>query len=76
MTVRIQVTGRNNKPVKGARVFVKWVSGGHSERYTDDNGIVDLGTSAGTAEYVQVNDQTVLGKMWLEDKINPVSYHR
>ena len=72
--VKIQVLDRYAMPVKGARVFVKWSSGGHSEDRTNDEGIADMGTSAGTAEYVQVWDDEVSGTMYLKDGINQVSY--
>jgi hypothetical protein len=64
--VKIQVTDPRDRPVANARVFVSWVSGGHSERRTDESGIADLGTSAGTAEYIQVDGKSVSGRIWLD----------
>lgn len=73
MSVRIQVLDRDNRPVVGAEVFVSWQSGGHSRRQTDQSGIADLETSAGTARYIQVNGRQVQGTIWLENRIHTVS---
>jgi hypothetical protein len=73
MSVRIQVIGKDNRPIAGVEVFVSWQSGGHSSLRTDASGIADLGASAGTANYVQVNGRQVLGTIWLDDRIHTVS---
>lgn len=73
MSVRIQVTrSGNNKPVENVEVIVKWYSGISSKR-TDSNGIADMGVRDGTAEYVSIHGNIVLGKMWMEDRIYSVS---
>ena len=73
MSVKIQVLDRDNRPVVGARVFVKWQSGGTSERRTNQSGVADLETSAGTAEYIQVENRQVSGTIWLDERIHQVS---
>lgn len=73
MSVRVQVIGSNDRPVVGAEVFVKWSAGGHSSRTTNQYGIADLECTPGTADEVLVNGRPVVGRMWLEDGINPVS---
>ena len=77
MSISVQVLDDANRPVRQATVFVSWSSGGYSERQTDNSGIADLQTSsAGTAEYIQVNGKKVSGKIWLENGVQEVIYRR
>lgn len=66
MSVRIQVTDSNGKPIVGAKVIVKWQSG-VSERNTDNTGTADTDVSCGTAEYIQVNGHKVRRNIWLDN---------
>ncbi len=77
MSVKVQVTGRNNKAVSGAKVFVKWKSGGTSTETTNNSGIADLNCSGGTIEYVTVWDERVLGSVSVgDDDIVEVTYSK
>jgi hypothetical protein len=68
MSVRVQVTNQSNdRPLVNAEVIVKWVSGGISNRRTNQNGVADLDCSGGTLEYVRVNGREVLGRMSVGD---------
>ena len=77
MSVRVQVTGRNNRAVAGATVFVKWKTGGTSERKTNNSGVADLQCDGGTIEYVQVWNEKVLGSVTVgNDEIVEVTYSK
>lgn len=72
MSVKIEVLNSEDKTVPGATVFVKWTDGSHSNRTTNVNGVADLGCSAGTAEYVQVDRKKVQGRIYLRNGVNTV----
>lgn len=63
MSVKVQVTGRNNRPVVNADVFVKWKTGGTSKERTNNSGIADLNCSGGTIERITVWGEQVCGTM-------------
>lgn len=74
MSVRIQVTGSNNRAVRNARVFVKWKTG-TSNATTNNSGIADLKCDGGTIEYIQVWDKNVSGSITVgNDEIVEVTY--
>jgi hypothetical protein len=73
VSVRIQVLNDRNQPVEGAKVFVSWKGGGTSSETTNTSGIADLKCSAGTANYILVNNKEVSGSIVLGDKVNQVS---
>lgn len=75
MSVKIQVTGRNNHAVKNAKVFVKWKSGGTSNEHTNNSGIADLKCSGGTIEYATVWGERVLSTLTVgNDELVEVTY--
>lgn len=74
MSVRIQVTGSNNRAVSNAKVFVKWTTG-TSNATTNNSGTADLKCDGGTIEYIQVWDKKVLGRITVgNDEIVEVTY--
>lgn len=77
MSVKVQVTGRNNRAVAKAEVVVKWRSGGLSKEYTNNSGMADLKCSGGTIEYVAVWGEKVLGTLAVgNDDIIEVTYSK
>ena len=75
MSVKVQVTGGNNRAVANADVFVKWKSGGTSRERTNNSGIADLKCSGGTIEYISVWDKKVLGSVTVgNDEMIEVTY--
>lgn len=58
MSVKILVTDRHGRPIKNAKVFVKWSSGTSTE-YTSATGVADLRCSGGIIERVDVNNYQV-----------------
>lgn len=75
MSVKIQVTGRNNRAVANADVFVKWKNGGTSRERTNSSGIADLKCSGGTIEYVTVWGDKVIGTITVgNDEMIEVTY--
>lgn len=63
MSVKVQVTGRDNRAVTNADVFVKWKSSGPSRERTNNSGIADLRCSGGTIEYITVRGAKVSGSI-------------
>ena len=75
MSVKVQVTGENNRAVANADVFVKWKSGGTSRERTNNSGVADLKCSGGTIEYVTVWGNKVLGSVTVgNDDMLEVTY--
>ncbi len=67
MSATIQLFDQDGKPIANANVHVSWRQGGHSSGTTNESGIVDLGTSAGTANEVRINGRNVVATIWLRD---------
>ena len=77
MSVKIQVTNRNNRAVANADVFVKWKSGSTSRERTNNSGIADLKCSGGTIEYIRVWGEEVSGSRTVSnDEFVEVTYSK
>ena len=74
--MKVYVTYSDGRPVKNARVEIRWKSGGSSKGQTDQEGCAKFGGNGGIASGIYVADKHVRGTVKLDhNSILSVEYN-